>query len=159
MKSLRLGYRPEIDGLRALAVIAVVLNHTRSEWLPSGYLGVDIFFVISGFVITSSLLLHGCEGPSDFFLGFYARRFKRILPALVVFVLIAGGAIAFFSPGGPSLRTGAAALFGLANMYLFREATDYFGQASELNMFTHMWSLGVEEQFYFIYPLLVWFAG
>jgi peptidoglycan/LPS O-acetylase OafA/YrhL len=156
---LRLGYRPEIDGLRALAVIAVILNHTRSEWLPSGYLGVDIFFVISGFVITSSLLARGREGASEFFLGFYARRFKRILPALVLFVLIAGAAIAYFSPGGPSIRTGIAALFGLANMYLFHEAVDYFGRASEMNIFTHMWSLGVEEQFYFLYPLLVWLAG
>ncbi|MEB3194579.1 MAG: acyltransferase family protein [Cyanobacteriota bacterium] len=156
---LRLGYRPEIDGLRALAVIAVILNHTRSEWLPSGYLGVDIFFVISGFVITSSLLTRGREAASEFFLGFYARRFKRILPALVVFVLLAGAAIAWFSPGGPSIRTGVAALFGLANMYLFREAVDYFGRASEMNIFTHMWSLGVEEQFYFLYPLLFWLAG
>lgn len=156
---LRLGYRPEIDGLRALAVIAVILNHTRSEWLPSGYLGVDIFFVISGFVITSSLLTRGPEGASEFFLGFYARRFKRILPALVLFVLLAGAAIAYFSPGGPSIRTGVAALFGLANMYLFRESVDYFGRASEMNIFTHMWSLGVEEQFYFLYPLLFWLAG
>ncbi|MEB3257047.1 MAG: acyltransferase family protein, partial [Cyanobacteriota bacterium] len=62
---VRAGYRPEIDGLRALAVIAVILNHTRSGWLPSGYLGVDIFFVISGFVITSSLLVRGREGASD----------------------------------------------------------------------------------------------
>lgn len=156
---VRAGYRPEIDGLRALAVIAVILNHTRSGWLPSGYLGVDIFFVISGFVITSSLLVRGREGASDFFLGFYARRFKRILPAMVAFVLIAGAAIAYFAPGGASLRTGLAALFGLANLYLFHEAVDYFGRASELNIFTHMWSLGVEEQFYFIYPLLVWLAG
>lgn len=158
-RSHRQGYRPEIDGLRALAVTAVILNHTRSEWLPSGYLGVDIFFVISGFVITSSLLARGREGASEFFLGFYARRFKRILPALVLFVLIAGAAIAYFSPGGPSIRTGIAALLGLANMYLFHEAVDYFGRASEMNIFTHMWSLGVEEQFYFLYPLLVWLAG
>jgi peptidoglycan/LPS O-acetylase OafA/YrhL len=140
-------------------VIAVILNHTRSGWLPSGYLGVDIFFVISGFVITSSLLVRGREGASDFFLGFYARRFKRILPALVLFVLIAGAAIAYFSPGGPSIRTGVSALFGFANMYLFHEAVDYFGLASEQNIFTHMWSLGVEEQFYFVYPVIFWLSG
>ena len=156
---VRVGYRPEIDGLRALAVVAVVLYHVNHAWLPSGYLGVDIFFVISGFVITASLLSRTHETASDFLLGFYSRRFKRILPALVVFVLVAGGAIAFFSPGGPSLRTGLAALFGLSNVYLFRESADYFAQAADLNMFTHTWSLGVEEQFYFVYPLLVWFSG
>ncbi len=156
---IRIGYRPEIDGLRALAVLAVILNHVNHAWLPSGYLGVDIFFVISGFVITASLLTHTHESASDFLLGFYSRRVKRILPALVVFVLIAGGAIAFFSPGGPSLRTGLAALFGLSNVYLFHESTNYFAQATDLNMFTHTWSLGVEEQFYFVYPLLVWFSG
>ena len=156
---IRIGYRPEIDGLRALAVLAVILNHVNHAWLPSGYLGVDIFFVISGFVITASLLTHTHESASDFLLGFYSRRVKRILPALVVFVLIAGGAIAFFSPGGPSLRTGLAALFGLSNVYLFRESTNYFAQATDLNMFIHTWSLGVEEQFYFVYPLLVWFSG
>ena len=158
-RPVRVGYRPEIDGLRALAVLAVILYHVDHAWLPSGYLGVDIFFVISGFVITASLLSRTHETASDFLLGFYSRRFKRILPALVVFVLVAGGAIAFFSPGGPSLRTGLAALFGLSNVYLFRESADYFAQAADLNMFTHTWSLGVEEQFYFVYPLLVWFSG
>ncbi len=156
---IRIGYRPEIDGLRALAVLAVIVNHVNHAWLPSGYLGVDIFFVISGYVITASLLSRRHESAADFLLGFYSRRVKRILPALVVFVLVAGGAIAFFSPGGPSLRTGLAALFGLSNIYLFQESTNYFAQATDLNMFTHTWSLGVEEQFYFIYPLLVWFSG
>lgn len=156
---VRFGYRPEIDGLRALAVVAVILNHVNHALLPSGYLGVDIFFVISGFVITASLLSRTHESATDFLLGFYSRRVKRILPALVVFVLVAGGAIAFFAPGGPSLRTGLAALFGFSNIYLFREATNYFAQATDLNMFTHTWSLGVEEQFYFVYPFLVWFSG
>ena len=159
IQQARLGYRPEIDGLRALGVVAVILNHVNHAWLPSGYLGVDIFFVISGYVITASLLSRTHETASDFLLGFYSRRVKRILPALIVFVLIAGGAIAFFSPGGPSLRTGLAALFGLSNVYLFRESTNYFAQATDLNMFIHTWSLGVEEQFYFVYPLLVWFSG
>ena len=93
---VRLGYRPEIDGLRALAVVAVILYHVDHAWLPSGYLGVDIFFVISGFVITASLFSRKHETASDFLLGFYSRRVKRILPALIVFVLVAGGAIAFF---------------------------------------------------------------
>ena len=80
-------YRPEIDGLRALAVVAVIINHFNKDLLPSGYLGVDIFFVISGYVITSSLANHRSESFGDFFQGFYARRVKRMVPALVVFVL------------------------------------------------------------------------
>ena len=80
-------YRPEIDGLRAFAVVAVIINHFNKDLLPSGYLGVDIFFVISGYVITSSLANHRSETFGDFFLGFYARRVKRLVPALVVFVV------------------------------------------------------------------------
>ena len=77
-------YRPEIDGLRAFAVVAVVINHFNKDLLPSGYLGVDIFFVISGYVITSSLADRKSENFFDFLVGFYERRIKRLLPALVV---------------------------------------------------------------------------
>ena len=81
-------YRPEIDGLRALAVLAVIVNHINARFLPGGYLGVDIFFVISGYVITGSLLSRSASNISSFFLGFYARRIRRILPALAVMVVI-----------------------------------------------------------------------
>ena len=81
-------YRPEIDGLRAFAVIAVIINHFNKEILPNGYLGVDIFFVISGFVITSSLHQRPSKNFKDFISGFYERRIKRLVPALSVFVLI-----------------------------------------------------------------------
>lgn len=84
-------YRPDIDGLRALAVIAVIINHFNKNLLPSGYLGVDIFFVISGFVITSSFARNAALNPprnlADFLLGFYARRVKRLYPALLVVVI------------------------------------------------------------------------
>ena len=76
-------YRPEIDGLRALAVVAVIINHINQDLLPSGYLGVDIFFVISGYVITSSLLRKNSDNLADFLVGFYVRRIKRLIPALV----------------------------------------------------------------------------
>ena len=99
-------YRPEIDGLRAFAVIAVIINHFNKDILPGGYLGVDIFFVISGYVITSSLLGRPSKDFKDFISGFYERRIKRLVPALSIFVLIASIAICLFNPSpGTSLKT------------------------------------------------------
>ena len=101
------GYRPEIDGLRALAVIAVIINHFNKSWLPSGYLGVDIFFVISGYVITASLSRSDSKTLGEFLGRFYARRIKRLVPALVVFVLVLSVMICIFNPEpGTSLATG-----------------------------------------------------
>lgn len=153
-------YRPEIDGLRALAVAAVIVNHFNSDLLPSGYLGVDIFFVISGFVITTSLASHSSKSFADFILGFYSRRIKRLIPALVVFAVVTSILICFFNPNpGTDLQTGMASLLGLSNLFLLINSTDYFATSTELNPFTHTWSLGVEEQFYLLFPLLVWFTG
>lgn len=152
-------YRPEIDGLRAFAVAAVIINHFRKSILPSGYLGVDIFFVISGFVITLSLLNQQTGKFGHFMAGFYARRIRRLLPALIAFVIISSLLICLVNPNPTeSLRTGAASIFGVSNIYLFRLSTNYFSESSELNIFTHTWSLGVEEQFYFVYPILFWLA-
>ena len=92
-------YRPEIDGLRAFAVVAVMINHFNKEILPNGYLGVDIFFVISGFVITSSLYQRPSKNFKDFISGFYERRIKRLVPALSVFVLISSITICLFNSG------------------------------------------------------------
>ncbi len=153
-------YRPEIDGLRAIAVLAVIANHFSKELLPSGYLGVDVFFVISGYVITASLARRPSPGLRPLLLGFYARRIRRLVPALLLCVLLTGLAICLVNPNpGISLLTGATALFGLSNLYLHQLAIDYFGLAAEFNVFTHTWSLGVEEQFYLLYPLLVWATG
>ncbi len=153
-------YRPEIDGLRAFAVVAVIINHFNKEILPNGYLGVDIFFVISGFVITSSLYQRPSKNFKDFISGFYERRIKRLVPALSVFVLIMSIAICLFNPYPEiSLWTGLTSLFGLSNLYLLEKATDYFAQSTALNVFTHTWSLGVEEQFYILFPFLIWFSG
>ena len=159
-KSIKNHYRKEIDGLRAFAVVAVIINHFNKDILPGGYLGVDIFFVISGFVITSSLQQRPSTNFKDLIIGFYERRIKRLIPALSIFVLIMSITICLFNPDPQlSLRTGLSSLFGLSNLYLLKQSTDYFAQSTELNVFTHTWSLGVEEQFYILFPFLVWFSG
>lgn len=152
-----LGYRAEINGLRALAVLAVIANHYHASLLPFGYLGVDVFFVISGFVIAGALVGRTDESLGAFLAGFYARRAKRLLPALVLCVTVTALFISFFVPAPRQyLMTGFFALFGLSNLRLFLVSTDYFADSTALNPFTHTWSLGVEEQFYFVFPLLVW---
>ncbi len=155
-------YRLDIQGLRALAVLAVIINHFSKTFLPNGFLGVDIFFVISGFVITS-LLTETAETPfRNFITNFYERRIKRLFPSLVLcVVLTALASMLFIAPWqnlyyGPAWHTGFASLAGLANMYLLSLSVDYFGGSAELNPFTQTWSLGVEEQFYVLYPILFW---
>jgi peptidoglycan/LPS O-acetylase OafA/YrhL len=153
-------YRPEIDGLRAVAIIVVIINHFNQEILPSGYLGVDIFFVISGFVITSSLATPVHQNLRDFLIGFYSRRVKRLVPALVLFVCVTSLLICVVNPFPiNALITGVTALFGISNLFLFKQSTNYFAESTELNPFTHTWSLGVEEQFYILFPILTWLSG
>ena len=158
--SHNVAYRPEIDGLRAVAVLGVILNHFSERWLPGGYLGVDIFFVISGFVITASLSRRPAEGLWDLMLGFYSRRIRRLLPALLLCVGVTALLLCLVSyEPGQMLGVGWRSLFGFSNITLYRLAVDYFGPAAALNPFAHTWSLGVEEQFYLIFPLLIWFSG
>jgi peptidoglycan/LPS O-acetylase OafA/YrhL len=153
-------YRTEIDGLRAIAVIAVIVNHINKSFIPGGFLGVDIFFVISGYVITASLMRHRFENFRDFVGSFYLRRLKRLLPALIVFVGVLSILICLVNPSpGLSLQTGLASLVGASNLVLYRLKTDYFAGSTELNVFTHTWSLGVEEQFYLLFPFIFWFSG
>ncbi len=150
-------YFPFIDGLRCLAVCAVIAHHFYPHLMASGYLGVDIFFVISGFVITQSLLTHKTSSIGGYFLGFYTRRIKRLAPALVVCVAVTCLLIAFFNPEPQRhIKTGLFSLIGVSNWSLYFDELDYWGQSARFNPFTHTWSLGVEEQFYFLFPAVLW---
>ena len=152
-------YRPEIDGLRAVAVLAVLANHMQSKMLPGGFLGVDVFFVISGYVITSSLVHRQESAFSAFVISFYARRFRRLIPALLICILISSIIYCLFVQiPNQSIWTGLAGVFGFSNLQLYFGEADYFAAAAELNIFLHTWSLGVEEQFYLLYPLIFWLA-
>ena len=157
-------YRPEIDGLRALAVIAVLINHLNADWLKSGYLGVDIFFVISGYVVTASLVAREDGSWGRFLSQFYERRCRRLLPALIAMAL--GVALVMGLVVSPlddtrisSLRTGITALFGLSNLYLLKQGTNYFAADTHFNPYLHTWSLGVEEQYYLLWPLIILLSG
>jgi peptidoglycan/LPS O-acetylase OafA/YrhL len=156
-------YFPHIDGLRALAVLAVIVCHINPSWLPGGFTGVDVFFVISGFVVTASLASHGRESAAQFIAGFYARRLLRVAPALLVMLVITVlASVLFIPPGwlsGFTERSALFAVFGLNNVLLAGNTESYFSPRSEFNAFTHTWSLGVEEQFYLVMPLILlgWF--
>ena len=157
---LKNNYRPEIDGIRAIAVITVIIYHFNKNLIPSGFLGVDIFFVISGYVITASLARRESKNFVNFLSDFYKRRIKRLLPPLILFVLIFSFLLLILVPQtGASLKTAIASLFAFSNIYLFNYSTDYFAQENDLNVFMHTWSLGVEEQFYLIFPFLVYLTG
>ncbi len=150
-------YTPSIDGMRSVAVLSVILNHFNEKILPSGFLGVDVFFVISGFVITASLVGRKEKKGIDFFWGFYKRRIKRLLPALLFYFFISGLLICMINPNPQShLLTGLYSLIGFANVELYFNAVNYWGEDAKLNPFTHTWSLGVEEQFYLVFPLMLW---
>jgi peptidoglycan/LPS O-acetylase OafA/YrhL len=156
-KNTLLGYRSDIDGLRALAVLLVVSFHAFN--LPGGFVGVDIFFVISGFLI-STILFENLHQGSFSFLNFYMRRIKRIFPALII-MLIASAILGWFLllPGeyqqlGKHL--GGASAF-ISNFVLWQES-GYFDAEAKTKPLLHLWSLGIEEQFYIVWPLILWLA-
>lgn len=150
-----LGYRPDIDGLRAFAVVSVLIYHAYPEFLAGGYIGVDIFFVISGFLITS-ILIKESQSDSFSFSSFYARRLRRLAPALLVvlvFLFIAGWFCLTATEYSLVGRNAAASLLFVVN-FLYANGDGYFDDEAELNPLLHLWSLAVEEQFYFIWPSL-----
>jgi peptidoglycan/LPS O-acetylase OafA/YrhL len=153
----KLAYRADVDGLRAVAVLAVIASHLPERFLSSGFLGVDVFFAISGYVVTASLLGQRRTGLIQLYIGFLSRRVKRLLPALALCVAVTGFVVLAADPfPRHSIETGLAALFGFANILLFFFELDYFSPSSLFNAFTHTWSLGVEEQFYVVFPLFAW---
>ena len=153
----KLSYRADVDGLRAVAVLAVIASHLPEKFLPSGFLGVDVFFAISGFVVTASLMGQRRTKLPQLYAGFLARRVKRLLPALTLCVAVTGFVVLAVDPfPRHSVQTGLAALFGFANIVLFFFELDYFSPSSMFNAFTHTWSLGVEEQFYLVFPMFTW---
>lgn len=152
-------YRYDIEGLRAIAVLAVIINHFSNSALPSGYLGVDIFFVISGFVISSSLSHYKSSTYYEFLTTFYARRIRRLSPALLFCLTISSPLVALLlTETEMSLKTAATSIFCLSNMYIIKQSTNYFAASPEANVFLHTWSLSVEEQFYIVFPAILWIS-
>ena len=152
-------YRPDIDGLRAIAVLSVVSFHAFPNVIKSGFVGVDIFFVISGFLITSIILRELFELHFSF-ASFYVRRIRRIFPALILVLLtcLLVAAILFWPDDFSRLGKHTAAGAGfVANLALWQES-NYFDVASESKILLHLWSLGIEEQFYLVWPAVLYVA-
>ncbi len=153
----RLPYMPGVDGLRALAVAAVVIYHLGAGWLPGGFLGVDVFFVISGYLITSLLLAEHRRTGHIELVRFWMRRARRLLPALFAMIVVVLAVMVLVHPGEVArLRGAVLASFGyVANWYFAFAHVSYFEQFGRPSIFQHLWSLAVEEQFYLVWPPVI----
>ncbi|HET9072967.1 MAG TPA: acyltransferase family protein [Solirubrobacteraceae bacterium] len=159
---IELAHIDGLDGLRGLAVIAVILFHGGVTWAHGGFLGVELFFVLSGFLITSLLIREWLGGASIALTEFWGRRARRLLPALFVLVVVIG--IRYAIKGSydavPGLfGDGLSALFYFSNWHQIAVGSSYFAQTGPTSPFQHTWSLAIEEQFYVLWPLLVAGAG
>jgi peptidoglycan/LPS O-acetylase OafA/YrhL len=154
----RLGWRGDIEGLRTLAIVPVVLFHLDRDLAPGGFLGVDLFLVISGYLIARMLLTGDYVDSVEGVRRFLRRRFLRIMPALAATVATFSLVFAWLALPTyhvPFFLTGLASLFGVSNMLLARLSTDYFAPAAGLNPFLHTWSVSLEDQFYVGFVLLL----
>jgi len=152
-----LAYRPDVDGLRALAVLSVIAFHAAPHTVEGGFVGVDIFFVISGYLI-SGIILQNLQRGTFSFTDFYARRIKRIFPALLLMLtaVAAFGWFVLFPDEHDEVSKHIAGGAGfVSNIVLWREA-GYFARNADLKPLLHLWSLGIEEQFYFLWPLFLY---
>lgn len=152
-------YRPDIDGLRGVAVLSVIGFHVFPSWVRGGFVGVDVFFVVSGYLITS-IIIGGLAEQRFSFAGFYARRIRRIFPALIA-VLAACYVYGWFNLYADDYEQLAKHIAGgagfVSNVVLWNDA-GYFDIAGARKPLLHLWSLGIEEQFYLVWPLLLWAA-
>ena len=156
----RLGYQPALDGIRAFAVAAVLFYHAGQSWAIGGFLGVDTFFVLSGFLITTLLVTEFTSRGGIDLLAFWARRARRLLPALflvMVGIVIYAGVFAAPSEVGRIRGDSLSALGYVANWRFIFSGQSYFDQFSQPSPLRHMWSLAIEEQFYLVWPLIVGF--
>ena len=151
---VRMQYLAPLDGIRALAILGVLLYHVSPSTLRGGFTGVDVFFVLSGFLITS-IILHDLREGNFSIREFYVRRIQRLLPNVVVTVLAVVFLWSILLPPSTARATGSHGLwtlFNLSNIYIWRNLGGYWGDAAEWAPLTHTWSLGIEEQFYLIFP-------
>ena len=162
-------YRADVDGLRAVAVVGVILFHMDHSWLPGGFTGVDIFYVISGYVVPRSMLRAPESSLTRLLAAFYARRIKRLAPVLMIVIAATTAVMQAIVPAGSHeaatgyYRTAQFGLVGMVNNeFALRSKTGTYWDIGidslEYNPFTHLWSLGVEEQFYMLFPLVAVFA-
>jgi peptidoglycan/LPS O-acetylase OafA/YrhL len=150
----RMAYEPALDGIRAVAILAVLLFHVWPASLPGGFVGVDVFFVLSGYLITS-IVLHDIHGGHFSFREFYLRRVQRLLPNIILTVFAVLVLWSVLMPPGMASepgRHGLWTLFNLANFYCWKYLGGYWGNRAEWAPFNHTWSLGIEEQFYLFFP-------
>ena len=154
----RAHYRPQLDGLRAIAVYLVVAFHSGADRFAGGFIGVDVFFVLSGYLVTQ-LLVRDIRGRGRIGFGrFYSRRFRRLLPASFVCLLVIAAVYAAVAAPAEviqGLRGIKAAFLYVANWFFIRESSDYFGANIDASPVVHFWSLSIEEQFYAIWPVLL----
>jgi peptidoglycan/LPS O-acetylase OafA/YrhL len=153
-------YRPDIDGLRAVAVLSVVGFHAFPEWIKGGFIGVDIFFVISGYLI-STIIFDSLLHKRFSFFEFYSRRIKRIFPALLLVLIscFVFGWFALLADEYKQLGKHIAGGAGFVSNFIFWNESGYFDNAADTKPLLHLWSLGIEEQFYIFWPLLLWLAS
>lgn len=155
--SYRSSYRSEIDGLRAFSVLSVVTFHAFPIWLKGGYIGVDIFFVISGFLITSHIFENLEKGRFKF-TEFWGRRIRRIFPALILVMAcsLSFGWLSLLSDEFSQLSQHVASGAVFITNFILVDQSGYFDNTAETKPMLHLWSLAVEEQFYIVWPFVLW---